>query len=1249
MSETKPKSALAEVIQHWLTSCLDATEPPSKTPEDLQSDSRTFFRYLAKNTQVVTDGNVVLQTKSSHEEALAQLIQDLGPAFSQDHHRARLRALCVLTGAIDGCKETRLSGKIVKLLGQFMLSHCGPVNDDEYAEDYDSMIRDAAIMALSSLVTIPTSSSQANDELAEAMITRMDLARTAIRRRCAVPETEDSPGPYDFERRAVREDIRGGLSTLPRSKRAMCFDLLQKTVTGISPLYKQMDAPIQKELVLTNLQIQMVEFAKFSANCLQGESDPRCLQQLLKLIYKLQVALAPWFSKVPSSPEVLFPTEDIFDAVSPYFPIQFTPPPNDVHGITREGLHNALISVLTFTKFDASVSKFNRRPIMSLSADLFLESLLPAPEDDNPGPLDKQEALECLSALLFPDDHSRAIDMMETRIAVSLSNALKATHDEASLGVAKGGQMGSENKALADSCRAFVSRIAFELEQSSNKELWEAFVNRTLLSLAPKIKDAPSSSKTSIAYIACLTSSGGIRTLRACLSMGLQPLLDFLQQKMGDNEDTAVATHGIGAFCSSCQVAMDRATKQGVVLHPHPLEVYSEQVAIALLNTLDNGDLSPAIRIGSTRGLECLLVAGGVNQLSDSTIDRVCAFLDKLSRDVAIEEGASELTHAYSTALGNVIGRVLDKSSTGSGALLHSPKLEAHISQKVYPSLLPDAGSSSTGPDIYGLKVLSIAGSTSIEVAEPIIESCLAILQKSLVEKGVVSSLPAAKAVSYLLSNGGQTVTRAFHKCSRVDAIMDFFDDFSKSRTKHETRASVSNLALPETSEVSAAFQDDLSAVKQITECFLPGFKNFVTRKRLAKMLKMLSDILPPLSQADTFRICVWLPILAEALQAPSDEENGDEMDVEEGPIEDMTANLIAGLTDIVTSANFDVDTRSAAGSCLFAVVVLTKSGGECPVAPIVANSISPTLGATLDPIAADNALKIGALLGAAAGCRGGVSAPTADKIAKFFLEVACHGKAELPFSGKGNHEFNCAAFEDETMLGLCAASAYGSMLTVSTMKPLMTQRLLHASSKFIKEAYEEEREQARTGLVVKAPRVGLLLVVSYVICNSDFERLDRSTLHQVATLVVEGLSSQIFQTDEGAGKSNFSAASKNLVLAATLKTICAAPTVVSFVAENTCYQSCFLKREFPVGQRLRFVGGDGSVASLCSVRSCHRNLLQIASPAGPGGGSSHGRDEGVHVEHQTSSCGCSCGGDESSIWIIASGCRGCPQCVVCP
>lgn len=1132
MNSPKPKSALNEVIQNWLSNCMDSRDPPTKLPENLQSDAATFFRYISKNTQVVTESKLVLQTKSSHEEALVQLVQDLHPAFSDDHHRSRYRALHILAGAIGGCHQTYLTNKTFKLLGQFLLVHCGPVNDDDYEEDYDTMIRDISIQALASLLGVggtskDSRSGESDEELAETIINRLNFAMDGTTRRCALPETDDDgPDVYGFRSSTNNNNnkgnILGGLSTLPRSKRALCFDLLQQCVNGIAPSFAQFKNPFQDELLYSNLQCRLVDFARFTARCLNGESDPRCLLQLLKLLNSTQAAVSPWFPLVFVSPEAAFPTEDIFDAVAPYFPIQFTPPPNDIHGITREGLHQTLLAVLTFTDIDAGVIKLGHQPMLTLSADLFLETLMPAPGDDNPGPLDKLEALQCLSSLLVPTSDSNVVDLMETRIAVSLSQAIRDTHDEASLRVSQGGQIGIESKRLADSCRTFISKLAYRLERGSRKDLWDIMIQKSLQSLSSNIKRSPSSNKTSIAYVACLTSSGGSRTLRASLAMGLQPLLDVLQHRMADDEDTAAALYGVGAFCSSCQVAMTRAKEHGVILFPHPLDSFSEGIAESLLTVWSRKDLSSSIHNAAVRGVESLLSAGGIDQLSADMIQKLCSFLDELLEHVVDQElDQSGLAKVYASVLGNIIGGILNEEHDSyTNSLMRNPVLMEHVTKTVYPSLLPKPMAEI---NFSGLHVLSIASELGTAVADPIMVSCLEMLETSLKTMGIRAHHPSGQAVSYLLRHGGLMSTRAFHKSSSLDGIFESLNAFSVFPSKD-------------------SFFEDLRFVKNVSDHLLPAFRRCVPSARLQQLLSMISNILPPLSQADNFRICVWLPFLAEALLATQDTINSqDTTSIEQ----EVAANLVKGLSEILIATEFDATTRSAAGSCLYSVVGLSKEIPTCPVGPIISSSVGPIISRTRDTKVAVNSLRLLALCGSAAACRGGSSSSTADKVARFLLEITSHGTSRYQ-DGDNDFTLNASAFENELTILLCAASGYGSMLTDSRLitKPLMKQRLIHASSKYIKAAYEAERSQSPTTAdSVTTPPPGLLVVASHILCISDVTKLDRTTLHQLSTLVVEGLSSPLFLSESTASTS-----SKNLVLTAVLKVISLVPTVVNGV-----------------------------------------------------------------------------------------------------
>jgi hypothetical protein len=195
---------------------------------------------------------------------------------------------------------------------------------------------------------------------------------------------------------------------------------------------------------------------------------------------------------------------------------------------------------------------------------------------------------------------------------------------------------------------------------------------------------------------------------------------------------------------------------------------------------------------------------------------------------------------------------------------------------------------------------------------------------------------------------------------------------------------------------------------------------------------------------------------------------------------------------------------------------------------------------------------------GSAAACRGASSSSTADKIARFLVELASTGKSLLPFSPEGGDRLDFSTFDENSLLlQITAASAYGSMLSVDGVKPLMKQRLTHTSLKFIRLAYEEERDHARTGQTVVAPQIGLLAIVCHVICCNDVSKIDRATQHQLATLATGGLSSTLFLSSEGLKGTlpNVSAA-KNLVLAAILKLICVAPSSVPVRLFESVYVS---------------------------------------------------------------------------------------------
>lgn len=107
-----------------------------------------------------------------------------------------------------------------------------------------------------------------------------------------------------------------------------------------------------------------------------------------------------------------------------------------------------------------------------------------------------------------------------------------------------------------------------------------------------------------------------------------------------------------------------------------------------------------------------------------------------------------------------------------------------------------------------------------------------------------------------------------------------------------------------------------------------------------------------------------------------------------------------------------------------------------------------------------------------------------------------------------------------------------------------MKQRLSHICQKNIQRTYESESAQANRDEPVSPPSVGQLLVVCHLVCASDLYKFDRKLSHMVATVCVEGLSSELLQV--GRKLLDDGKKARTLVICAVLKLICNAPSAVN-------------------------------------------------------------------------------------------------------
>jgi hypothetical protein len=140
----------------------------------------------------------------------------------------------------------------------------------------------------------------------------------------------------------------------------------------------------------------------------------------------------------------------------------------------------------------------------------------------------------------------------------------------------------------------------------------------------------------------------------------------------------------------------------------------------------------------------------------------------------------------------------------------------------------------------------------------------------------------------------------------------------------------------------------------------LPAYKKFVPKARLMILLKGVSNIIPPLSEADNFSLCIRLPVLGAALHCSTDNDS----DGDAESMEDIANSMLAGLTEYVLSNDYDNRARSAAASCIHATITLGRaSGKECPVIPLVTNVINPAIASAIDMVSVKDCLNFLALV----------------------------------------------------------------------------------------------------------------------------------------------------------------------------------------------------------------------------------------------------------------------------------------------
>lgn len=1143
----------------WLEACLGVEDLESKK-EELRMEAKNLFLSFSPDDEK-------LPVPAFLEASLAKLIQSMGPGLT-GRLRPRICSLSVVAGAVEGCQGSELTIRTASLLSQFFLEQCSPIQDEgeDYGEDYAEQVRDTAVKCLSVLVKCKLQTGGDAQHEMESCVLACSSAKQGVERRCALPLEDEDARHFG--------GVTGGLSTLPRSRRSNCFDLLQSAVEAMQALFSdsnmaQLAHEAEKDLYKLN------SFIGFACICLQGESDPRCLLQLLVLFHKTQLAFEPLFK---AGGWTSFPIVAMFDAVAPYYPVNFTPPPNDNHGVTRAGLKQALMSVLSFYSYDKLAASDSQDTMMGLGLGLVLERLIPLDEDQTNlavNAVEKKDAVDDMERMLFPisatDDNDSVMGQLPKGSIQQISNALIITHQDAAVAVTVGGTDVDDNKKLADACRWLISKIASQLESIKDKSLWNDFVKSPVADMVTTLDSSGTAGRIAIAYLASLVASGGPLTTRLVLDAGLTKANHLLKQYTTDEEVATMGCYGIAAFFSSCRVAMDKAKEEGLHLHPHPVATMGSSTLKMLFKVFQNPETkeSYSLRNACVVATESVLVVSPSDEFDEGDQALIGTFVAQLGTDILEATDSSDILENTSRlnlvmesakALGGLIGKAVqtknepdnNSSEAKNDSIVVSKQIQDVLRSKVMVDLLfrSKQGLPSDPRMRFDRLALARASSSGVASATIIVESLLHTLRDALAAHSVSESLDCASACSYVLQNGGDVAACAFHELASpgvtsldvIDKLCDL--DPRRERGKESDQSkTISALDLPPTVEEVITAQ---KVRQQIVLLLLPAYKSWVPKREIVRSATQVAKILPPLSDQDVVRLSVMLPLLAESL------ENGNLPSKEE-----PSAALAAlDLANYALNCDYDSRSRSAAGACLHAYIVhLAKDAQECPAKQLLEDVVMPALLEGMKDSAdkTSNAsvvdcLNLSSVLGSAAASRGGSCVSTADKVAAFLVQVACSGEAEVPFGAKDVAQVDFLAGDNTTnaVFESLAASAFGSMLC--SKRPLWAQRLTHKTLKqlepILKEALDGKTKPS-------AENLGLIAVLGHLVCTGSLKSANLSKRADVVKILVHSLVSGVLTNDDASRIPFEISEVKRLVVASLLKICHTFPGLLSTYIEQ--------------------------------------------------------------------------------------------------
>lgn len=1128
-------------------------------------------------------------------------MSSLRPVISGSSDEARINALYCLEGALEGC--TSLTHGVRQAVGYFLVESCRNtvVNNDEMfvdghglseeevtakmraldqkvssgkkndASSYSEEVRDCALSCLKALLQsnldmFPTSKSKSGSTVNEALSVlheslelRMDLSMKGVSYRCNADERIDSERAmnagdgYESNYYDMYDTILS--TTLPRAKRSLCFSLLDGALDGFhQDVIKIKSLSANNVILPTNVKRTMIKFASMTARCIHDETDPRCLLQIFRLLNKVQRVMCPLLDIIASDDGnameidntlLLFPSTELFDAIAPYYPVQFTPPKNDPHKITQEMLHAALMAVLceegVALHYTQAVEDGDENMVIH-AARMFMERLDPMRSSDYQSPsgvdseeVDKLEAVGDLSKLLLvsnstgEEEKGKKWSLNMTRVSngllSELSSVLSRIHEEA---VSK--HTTDTWKSLATSIRQFASSLAQSLEtfavstggkDNHNSSSWEAFVVSTINRLSPSLESSLQGmhGRASTAYLASLAAGGGMESLNKVLESCIPRFLGVLSRIDKDSRDQALAAmRGIAALMSSCRVAMERWEKEnnGVKIHPHPLASYLPAILERISVAFDAGvaDGEESLLSAAVAAMESMLTSADLNLLDDVHVEQLSSAFSWIAEAVLADGSSNEsmitFTSEWKKSCARTLGVFLAvglQNENQSSSRLHT------LAENVFPRVIESA-TSHTETQSYHPEWITLAAACSNgtdQIARKIVG---VILTKSVgALQSSESDCSPLKVLSFMCRNGGPRVIEAFHSLAAPNATyLDIIHELCKSpsndaNAKGQLSVGISQLRLPATitqeEETCRSVVDaQIERADSILPCLIPAFESPLAAASFGIIVDLLNQLLPPLSQWDEAKLCVIAPLLAAILSNAQDIR---------GLLSDISSEvlktMIGQLSEFIISSKHEMKSRASAASCLFSIFLDADVEGLA-VSEMIGDTVSKSLVESLNILCSDgkNISAYGRVhdifnfigeWGSISACKGGSYSSCADEIALFLVEMACTGASSFPFS-KTLVELALQS-EDRDKVSMLPALSFGSMISVCNGNPFWRQRIVFKTLPAVMRVVQDEAKSQ------KSPPLGPLTVCS-ILCCLPSSLLNESHGRQVAPLLIAGL-----------------------------------------------------------------------------------------------------------------------------------------------